>query len=88
MYLSCSRIMIAAVHCAVLALPAVAQRQTPSLPQADHATMIIMAPLGPVVADLRISVAKIPYRTWVSRFVASQMDVDKNTQLDSKELSF
>jgi Ca2+-binding EF-hand superfamily protein len=79
--------MIAAVHCAVLASPAVAQRQTPSLAQADHATMIIMAPLGPVVADLRISVAKIPYRTWVSRFVASQMDVDKNTQLDSKELS-
>jgi Ca2+-binding EF-hand superfamily protein len=79
--------MIAAVHCAVLASPAVAQRQTPSLAQADHATMIIMAPLGPVVADLRISVAKIPYRTWVSRFVASQMDVDMNTQLDSKELS-
>ena len=87
MYLTCSRIMIAAVHCAVLASPAVAQRQTPSLAQADHATMIIMAPLGPVVADLRISVAKIPYRTWVSRFVATQMDVDKNTQLDSKELS-
>jgi Ca2+-binding EF-hand superfamily protein len=87
MYLTCSRIMIAAVHCAVLASPEVAQRQTPSLAQADHATMIIMAPLGPVVADLRISVAKIPYRTWVSRFVASQMDVDKNTQLDSKELS-
>ena len=87
MYLTCSRIMIAAVHCAVLASPAVAQRQTPSLAQADHATMIIMAPLGPVVADLRISVAKIPYRTWVSRFVASQMDVDKNTQLDRKELS-
>ncbi len=87
MYLTCSRIMIAAVHCAVLASPAVAQRQTPSLAQADHATMIIMAPLGPVVADLRISVAKIPYRTWVSRFVASQMDVDMNTQLDSKELS-
>ena len=87
MYLTCSRIMIAAVHCAVLASPAVAQRQTPSLAQADHATMIIMAPQGPVVADLRISVAKMPYRTWVSRFVATQMDVDKNTQLDSKELS-
>ena len=87
MYLTCSRIMIAAVHCTVLASPAVAQRQTPSLAQADHATMIIMAPLGPIVADLRISVAKMPYRTWVSRFVATQMDVDKNTQLDSKELS-
>jgi Ca2+-binding EF-hand superfamily protein len=69
------------------AAPANAQRPAPSPPQADHATMIIMAPLGPVIADLRISVAKIPYRTWVSRFVATQMDVDKNGQLDSKELS-
>jgi hypothetical protein len=32
-------------------------------------------------------VAKIPYRTWVSRFVATQMDVDKNGRLDSTELS-
>ena len=64
-----------------------AQRSAPSTAQADHATMIIMAPLGPVIADLRISVAKIPYRAWVSRFVATQMDVDRNGQLDSKELS-
>ncbi len=42
---------------------------------------------GAVIADLRISVARIPYRTWVSRFVATQMDVDRNGQLDSKELS-
>ena len=67
--------------------PATAQRPAPMAAQADHATMIIMAPLGPVIADLRISVAKIPYRTWVSRFVATQMDVDKNGQLDSKELA-
>lgn len=83
-----SRIIIATVHFAVLATPlAVAQRPAPSPAQADHATMIIMAPLGPVIADLRISVAKMPYRTWVSRFVATQMDVDKNGQLDSSELS-
>ncbi|MFO1001998.1 MAG: hypothetical protein U0936_16815 [Planctomycetaceae bacterium] len=83
-----SRIIIATVHFAVLATPlAVAQRPAPSPAQVDHATMIIMAPLGPVIADLRISVAKIPYRTWVSRFVATQMDVDKNGQLDSSELS-
>ena len=83
-----SRIMIAALHFAALAAsPVLAQRQTPSPVQADHATMIIMAPLGPVIADLRISVAKIPYRTWVSRFVATQMDVDKNGRLDSTELA-
>ena len=82
------RIMIATVHCAALAaLPVLAQRQTPSSVQTDHATMIIMAPMGPVIADLRISVAKIPYRTWVSRFVATQMDGDKNGRLDSTELA-
>ncbi len=83
-----SRIMIAALHIGALAgPPAMAQRQMPSPVPADHATMIIMAPLGPVIADLRISVAKIPYRTWVSRFVATQMDVDKNGRLDSTELA-
>lgn len=66
---------------------AIAQRPNPLPVQVDHATMIVMAPMGPVIADLRISVAKIPYRTWVSRFVATQMDVDKNGELDSKELS-
>lgn len=94
------RIIIASAYCATLvafsvligaqvlaASPALAQTQTPSPVQADHATMIIMAPLGPVIADLRISVAKIPYRTWVSRFVATQMDVDKNGRLDSTELA-
>lgn len=82
------RIMIAAVHCAAFdASPVLAQRQTPSSVQTDHATMIIMAPMGPVIADLRISVAKIPYRTWVSRFVATQMDINKNGRLDSTELA-
>lgn len=88
MHLRFSRILIAAAHCAVFVSPlAVAQRPAPTPAKADHATMIILSPLGPVIADLRISVAKIPYRTWVSRFVATQMDVDKNGQLDSKELS-
>ncbi len=88
------RIVFASAHCAALVAfsvlavsPVLAQTQTPSPVQADHATMIIMAPLGPVIADLRISVARIPYRAWVSRFVATQMDVDKNGRLDSTELA-
>jgi Ca2+-binding EF-hand superfamily protein len=88
------RIIIASAYCAALvafsvlaASPVLAQPQTPLPVQGDHATMIIMAPLGPVIADLRISVARIPYRAWVSRFVATQMDVDKNGRLDSTELA-
>ncbi len=66
---------------------AIAQRSRPRAPvEADRALLVIMAPLGPVFADLRISVAKKPYRTWVGGFLASQMDVDKNDRLDGKEL--
>lgn len=38
-------------------------------------------------ADLRISVAKLPYRTWVGRFLASQLDLNSNSRLDAKELA-
>ena len=64
-----------------------AQRATPSTPVvADRATLVIMAPLGPVFADLQISVAKMPYRTWVGRYLATQMDVDRDHRLTENEL--
>jgi len=64
-----------------------AQRSTPSTPvAADRATLVIMAPLGPVFADLQISVAKMPYRTWVGRYLATQMDVDRDDRLTESEL--
>lgn len=53
----------------------------------DRATLVIMAPLGPVLADLRISVAKLPYRTWVGRFLATQLDRNKSGTLTADELS-
>ena len=62
------------------------QKKATEAAGADHATMIIMAPSGPVFADVRISVAKIPYRTWVGKFLATQLDRDKNGRLEAKEL--
>jgi Ca2+-binding EF-hand superfamily protein len=60
----------------------------PDQPDAsDRATLVIMAPLGPVLADLRISVAKLPYRTWVGRFLATQLDRNRSGSLTVEELS-
>jgi Ca2+-binding EF-hand superfamily protein len=53
----------------------------------DRATLVIMAPLGPVLADLRISVAKLPYRIWVGRYLATQLDRNKSGTLTIDELS-
>lgn len=53
----------------------------------DRATMVIMAPAGPVFADVRLSVAKAPYRTWVGKFLAQQLDTDKSGTLNAKELA-
>jgi Ca2+-binding EF-hand superfamily protein len=80
-------LLFCVISVAVFAAQAMAQRaKQPMQVEADRATLVILAPLGPVFADLRISVAKMPYRTWVGRFLAVQMDVDRNDRLDSKEL--
>ncbi len=52
----------------------------------DRATLVILAPRGPVLADLRISVAGLPYRQWVGRFLARQLDLDRSGTLDSSEI--
>ncbi len=53
----------------------------------DQATLVILTSGGPVLADLRISVAKIPYRTWVGKFLAQQMDMNKDGLLSKSELN-
>ncbi len=63
-----------------------AKEQTAASDTFDRATLVIMAPEGPVLADLRISVAKLPYRQWVGQFLAKQLDQDKSGTLDSAEL--
>ena len=53
---------------------------------ADRATMVILAPEGPVFAELRISVDGEAYRLWVTKFLASKTDVDRNGELTLAEL--
>ncbi len=63
-----------------------AQSATKKPPEADSATFVILAPDGPVIAELRVSVALMPYRRWVSRYLARQMDVNKDGRLTATEL--
>jgi Ca2+-binding EF-hand superfamily protein len=53
----------------------------------DRATLIILAPVGPVFVDLHLTVSLIPYREWVAQFLAKDMDVDKSGRLDADELN-
>lgn len=53
----------------------------------DRVTLLILAPGGPVLADLRISVAQRPYRVWLGTFLARQLDVDRSGTLSEDELA-
>ena len=55
--------------------------------QEDRATLIVLAPVGPVFVDLHLTVSKVPYREWVAQFLARDMDVDKSGRLDASELN-
>ena len=55
-------------------------------PLSDRATFIVLAPVGPVFVDLHLTVSRIPYREWVARFLATDMDVDQSGRLDEAEL--
>ena len=53
----------------------------------DRATLIVLAPVGPVFVDLHLTVSRIPYREWVAGFLATDMDVDHSGRLDEHELN-
>lgn len=53
----------------------------------DRATLIVLAPVGPVFVDLHLTVSRIPYREWVARFLATDMDVDQSGRLNEAELN-
>ncbi len=52
----------------------------------DRATVIIMAPAGPVLAEVRISINDKAYRRWVAEFLAEKLDTDGDGQLVEAEL--
>lgn len=53
---------------------------------ADTAPVVIMAPEGPVFAEVRISVDGRPYRTWVTEFLADKTDANRDGRLSMTEL--
>ena len=53
----------------------------------DSAPVVIMAPEGPVIADLRITVDRRPYRLWVASFMARQADSNRDRSLSLDEIS-
>lgn len=55
--------------------------------ESDTATMVVLTPSGPVFAELRLSVAKVPYTTWLSRLLTSQLDTNGDGMLTAEELT-
>ena len=53
----------------------------------DATTLVVMAPKGPVFIQLFVLIDGEPYRSWVTEFLSTKMDVDKNGQLSQTELS-
>ncbi|MEZ6121862.1 MAG: hypothetical protein R3C49_01650 [Planctomycetaceae bacterium] len=54
---------------------------------ADRTSLAILAPGGPVVASLKISVDGQPYRLWVTTFLTRRIDLDNNGELSAEELA-
>ena len=58
----------------------------PAAPSVDRAVMVIMAPAGPVFAEMKISVDRQAYRLWVTKFLAGRVDVNNDAALSLSEL--
>ncbi|MCP4174012.1 MAG: hypothetical protein GY758_24945 [Fuerstiella sp.] len=52
----------------------------------DRAVVVIMAPDGPVFAEMNISVDGQAYRAWVTEFLARRVDVNNDGSLNTGEL--
>ena len=55
--------------------------------QTERTVMVIMAPAGPVFAEMKISVDAQPYRTWVTSFLAKRVDLNGDKQLTVEEIA-
>ena len=65
-----------------------AQPDTSARLQTEERTvMVMMAPGGPVLADINISVDAEPYRSWVTGFLSKRVDLNNDNQLTVEEIS-
>lgn len=59
-----------------------------ALPESgDVSPLVILAPSGPVLLELQISVGGEPYRRWTGRYLVRVLDVDGSKRLSRDELS-
>jgi len=79
-------ILIAAFLCPCIAVSTAFSQSVHDSSVTDRATLVVLAPVGPVFVDLHLTVSRIPYREWVARFLATDMDVDQSGRLDEAEL--
>lgn len=80
-------ILIVGFLCPYVAASPTFSQSTDDSSVSDRATLIVLAPVGPVFVDLHLTVSRIPYREWVARFLATDMDVDQSGRLDEAELN-
>lgn len=73
------------VTAAVVSQPLASADEQLDIP-ADSAPLVIMAPKGPVIAEMRISVDGKPYRTWVTEFLSKKTDANADGRLTMTEL--
>ena len=52
----------------------------------DRTTLVVMAPAGPVFAEMNISVDGKAYRLWVTTFLAGRIDLNRDGALTLNEL--
>jgi len=57
-----------------------------SSPGTDRGVLVVLAPNGPVLTELQITVARRPYRQWLADFLADQLDVNNSGGLTESEL--
>ena len=78
---------IVAFLCPCIAISTAFSQATEDPGVSDRATLIVLAPVGPVFVDLHLTVSQIPYREWVARFLAIDMDVDNSGRLNESEMN-
>ncbi len=61
--------------------------ELPSTERFDIARMLILAPNGPILAELRLAVSGRPYRQWIGGFLGRLLDADNSGSLTNPELS-
>lgn len=52
----------------------------------DMARLLVLAPSGPLVAELRLGVSGRPYRQWIGGFLGKLLDTDSSGDLTAPEL--